>query len=220
MKKLLITLFLSLCIISCTPSHEKQLESTVVVYAYENDQLASRGSGVITEYGIITAAHVIKGFDSYEVRYNDGTTKETKVEKFRFEAQADIVTYDIALLTNPKEETQTAPIQCTPVTIQETVYAVGHPQQMNWVITKGNITSTHPRKNQRENAWIHTDAVFSRGSSGGPVFNRFNEVVGILSHLGTTMVQRRPIFTGFGYAVSGPEICDFVNKKQIPSTRI
>lgn len=214
MKKIL-SIICFLLLTSCYPSPQNHLQSTVVVIGYQDNQVVSQGSGVITKYGILTAAHVIKQTDSVQVRYYDKTKRSVTVKDKKFQEVGTTVKQDIALLSQPKENVKTATIQCSPVSIQEQVYAVGHPHRMSWVITKGNITSTHPRKMQQQNAWIQTDAVFSRGSSGGPVFNRFGKVVGIISHLDTVMVQRKPTFTGFGFAVSGQKICSFVGKKQI-----
>lgn len=212
MKKLLIILYF-LFLTACTPI-QSMLDSTVIVTGYSNGVFVSQGSGVVTEHGILTAGHVVRNTDTIKVEYRDGSKEEVTLEKIHMEHRGNTITYDIALLNNNSSKHLQQKIQCNPVNIQDEVFVVGHPHNMSWVMTRGRITSIHPRTNQKENTWIHTDAVFTRGSSGGPVFSKSGQIIGIISHMDMMQTQRSFVPSGFGFAVSGKEICKFLGIKE------
>ena len=205
----LLPFLLLLFLTACTPI-DSMKESSVIVTVSSNGVVVSQGSGVITSKGILTAAHVVHGWEDVSVEYYDGTKEEVTIEKSILERKGNTVTYDIGLLSHDQNKHLKRLIDCKPVKIQDKVFVVGHPHNMSWVMTQGRVTSTRARTDQRDDAWIHTDAVFTRGSSGGPVFNTRGRIIGIVSHM--DMVQTHRVFTpsGFGFAVSGPEICKFL----------
>jgi serine protease Do len=61
--------------------------------------------------------------------------------------------------------------------IGEPVFAIGNPQGLEKTLTKGIVSGYR----EVENKYIQTDAGITHGSSGGPLFNMFGEVIGITS---------------------------------------
>ena len=64
----------------------------------------------------------------------------------------------------------------------EQITAIGHPgignSTLNYTMTTGIVSN--PRQFLDGIAYLQTDAAVNPGSSGGPVFNRFGEVVGVV----------------------------------------
>ena len=64
--------------------------------------------------------------------------------------------------------------------ISEEVYAVGTPlkEELNTTVTKGIISAF--RKDKINNlSYIQSDVAISPGNSGGPIFNKNRQVIGI-----------------------------------------
>ena len=92
------------------------------------------------------------------------------------------------------------------------VYAVGHPKNLNLTVTQGTVTTLGPRAEGVEGNWIQMDMTIDKGNSGGPVFDRFGNLVGILSH---SMIAGHgrlgAINSPHSYAASGEMICGYID---------
>ncbi len=127
--------------------------------------LADHGSGFfIGQHEIITAAHVVKEEGQIRITMYGGQTCTSTV-KYKEDVS------DMALLTT----------DCTgiPLTLSnesqvaETVYAFGNPDDMDFLVTKGMISSKGYGK-------ILFDATVYEGSSGGALTNEQGEVIGLV----------------------------------------
>jgi len=64
------------------------------------------------------------------------------------------------------------------------VVTVGHPHGLVWTVTTGHLsglrygTQWHP-----EQVWLQMSSPIAPGNSGGPVFNRYGEVIGLAIHM-------------------------------------
>jgi S1-C subfamily serine protease len=170
----------------------------------DGDPRSGRGLGtgvVINDQGaILTSLHVVQGAEEIKVTFADGT-----------ESPAMIVTEqpenDIAVLAalNP-------PAQIIPATlgnpgslrIGEEVYAVGNPLGLYGSMSAG-VVSGLKRSFKPDSAGVELkeliqfDAAVNPGNSGGPLLNRYGQVVGIVAALVNPAGQ--DAFAGIGFAV-------------------
>lgn len=170
----------------------------------DGDPRSGRGLGtgvVINDQGaILTSLHVVQGVNEIKVTFADGT-----------ESPAMIVTEqpenDIAVLValNP-------PAQIIPATlgnpgslrIGDEVYAVGNPLGLYGSMSAG-VVSGLKRSFKPDSAGVELkeliqfDAAVNPGNSGGPLLNRYGQVVGIVAALVNPAGQ--DAFAGIGFAV-------------------
>lgn len=150
------------------------------------EQEVGGGSGfIVSEDGyIITNRHVVESEQArYEVELNDGT-------RYDAEVVARDTLYDIAVLKiNPA--TTSLPVLAFSDTLPrlgEQVIAIGNalaefPNSVSVGVVSGvarNITASDRfgMTEELENV-IQTDAAINRGNSGGPLLNRYGEVIGV-----------------------------------------
>ena len=135
------------------------------------------GSGVIVdaEKGyILTAFHVIDGIDWAKINLADGRT----MESCDFDGDFDI---DVAIIVIDANNLTASPIgNSDKVDIGDTVYAVGCPFGLFNSITKGILSG------RMRNIWelstkqmLQSDASINPGSSGGGLFNKKGELIGL-----------------------------------------
>lgn len=144
----------------------------------------SIGSGVCVKSGgyIVTNYHVISNFGEITLHLHNGKTCKAMVLKIN----PDI---DIAILKANYSIPYLSLANSDSVKVGETVYAVGTPLSLsfNQTFTKGivsalnrkiSISLTDSNVNYMENLIQH-DASINSGNSGGPLLNKFGEVIGI-----------------------------------------
>ena len=148
--------------------------SVVAVAAYDRKgNLSVHGSGFLIRQdgAVVTSFHVIR--DAAEVRIKAGA----RVFPVRGLLYSDREN-DIAIL---KAEGTSFPAvalgDSESVSEGEKVYVMGNPQAERNTISEGISVGTKEVGNHRR--MIQVTAPFSEGSSGGPVFNKFGEVIGI-----------------------------------------
>lgn len=149
---------------ACNPS---MVEITVLsLGVYE-----SLGSGFFIDNGrIVTNYHVIEGAESLVVKSNDG--KEHKVEAV-LGYNKDL---DLAILATDADKPSLTICQ-NGVKTGETVYALGSSLGLTDTFSKGMVTNASRKVDGVE--YVQTDAAISPGNSGGPLLNKYGEVVGI-----------------------------------------
>ena len=152
---------------------EKAKKSVVVVRVFDvNDTQLGQGSGVITaENEVTTNCHVVENAARVEV-VTPGAEKPIAAEV----ANGD-VGRDLCLLS-AKGLTNAATIRnAKDLTVGENVYAVGSPQGLEFSISGGIVSQL--RSLGETPPLIQTDAAISEGSSGGGLFDREGNLVGI-----------------------------------------
>lgn len=119
---------------------------------------------------VITNYHVIEGAYYAQVTINGATYDVTHVLAYSPE-------YDLAVLQIDATGLTVIPI-CTELhAAGETVYAFGSSQGMTATFSQGIITNAD--RNVDGVHHVQHDAAISPGNSGGPLINRFGEVIGI-----------------------------------------
>ena len=156
------------------------------------------GSGVlISPDRVLTASHVVEVADQIKVLFVDGR------ERFaRIVASEQFADVSLLALSEPIEGIEPAPLgDSNDVEIGDQVFVIGAPYGVSHTFTAGFVSGLHRDEvmggfNMGE--VIQTDAAINTGNSGGPMFNRDGQVIGIVSHI----LSRSGGFEGLGFAIS------------------
>ena len=181
-----------------------------------------KGSGTgfyITERGILTNAHVVKGEDlepfGITVETADGAVYPAIIMKYSDNPDlAWILTIPSNCWTDPPEK-WLWPSAGKPLEIDRTyspeqgeeVIAIGNPMGLRGTATYGKVSAIRSAKGV---VYIQTDAPISPGNSGGPLFNMKGKVIGV------TTFKYHPFSgaEGLGFAISIPSINYFLAAPQ------
>jgi S1-C subfamily serine protease len=157
------------------------------------------GTGVVANANgvILTALHVVRGAQSINVTFADGTTSAATI-------RAADPTIDIAALT-----TDTMPSVLVPAVlgggaaVGDTVIAVGNQLGLTSSATTGVVSGLNRATTGEDGrglaGLIQFDAAVNPGSSGGPLVNARGETIGIVVALANPTAART--FIGIGFAV-------------------
>lgn len=182
------------------------LPSLVIVRADSlseaGDEGYNLGSGVVINYNgeILTALHVVEGSDHIEVIFADGTQSEASISASQPEN-------DIAVLTPEQPPTIFLPATISGLgatRIGDEVFAVGNPLGLTGSLSAGVISgfdrSFTPEDSLSSlDGLIQFDAAVNPGNSGGPLLNRYGQVIGIVT--GLVNPTKQDFFIGIGFAV-------------------
>jgi S1-C subfamily serine protease len=162
----------------------------------------SLGSGVVVDDAgdILTSLHVVASATDIQLTFADGTQSSAQVMIRQPEN-------DIAVLRADQP-----PAQIVPATLGnpnamrpgDEAYAVGNPFGLYGSMSAGVVSSLGRSfqpvgSNQELKNLIQIDAAVNPGNSGGPLLNRYGQVVGIVVGILNPTDQR--VFIGIGFAV-------------------
>ncbi len=160
------------------------------------------GSGVVVDGNgdILTCLHVVANATSIEVTFADGTKSEATV-------QTSQPANDIAVLRATKPPSQIVPaVLGNPRSLQvgSEAYVVGNPFGLTGSMSAGVVSGLNrsfqlPGNGPMLQGLIQVDAAVNPGSSGGPLVNRYGQVVGIVDAL--INPTSNDVFIGIGLAV-------------------
>ena len=143
----------------------------VITYKKDGSTLSLGTAFVYSSDGkLITNYHVIEGAYSAKITLNKITYSVTKIVAY----DKDI---DIAILQIDKTGLKPATIQTENITGGSTVYAVGSAEGYTLSFSTGVVAS--PSRFIEGVEYVQHEAAISNGSSGGPLFNTFGEIIGI-----------------------------------------
>lgn len=159
------------------------------------------GSGVVisADGQILTALHVVRGATEIEITFADGTESKAQVA-------VEVPEQDIAVLLPEQLPVLLIPaVLGNPNAMQvgDEAYAVGNPFGLYGSISSG-VISGFERTFQAEGSpklegLIQIDSAVNPGNSGGPLLNRYGQVVGIV--VGILNPVDESFFVGIGFAV-------------------
>ena len=160
------------------------------------------GSGVIVDTAgdILTCLHVVADATAIQVTFADGTTSPAEI-------QGSDLTTDIAVLraTQPPTKFQPAVLgSLRSVQVGSEAFVVGNPFGLAGSFTSGVISGFNrsyqlPNDGPTLQGLIQFDAAVNPGNSGGPLVNRYGQVIGIVDALINPTNQ--DVFIGIGLAV-------------------
>jgi S1-C subfamily serine protease len=162
----------------------------------------SVGSGVvINEQGdILTSLHVVDGASEIKLTFADGSESLGRITGSQPENDIAVVrantppaTLVPAVLGNPNAER-----------VGSEAFVVGNPfglySSMSSGVISGFNRSFKPEESEyRLEGLIQIDAAVNPGNSGGPLLNRYGEVIGIVT--GLVNPTEENFFVGVGFAV-------------------
>jgi S1-C subfamily serine protease len=168
----------------------------------EGEQGRSLGSGVIVndDGAILTSLHVVSEATSIQLTFADGTQSGAVVA-------AEQPEHDIAVLRATKPPAEIVPAVLgnpNAERVGDEAFVVGNPFGLYSSMSAG-VISGFDRSFQPENSstkledLIQIDAAVNPGNSGGPLLNRYGEVIGIVTGLVNPTEQN--FFVGVGFAV-------------------
>ena len=160
------------------------------------------GSGVIVNDrgDILTSLHVVADATDIQLTFADGTQSSAEV----ITKQPD---HDIAVLhaSQPPAQIVAATLgNPHAMRIGDEAFVVGNPLGLYGSMSAGVISGFDrsfqpPNSNQRLQGLIQIDAAVNPGNSGGPLLNRYGQVIGIVAGLVNPTGQ--DVFIGLGFAV-------------------
>ncbi len=160
------------------------------------------GSGVVinTDGEVLTSLHVVTDATQILLTFADGTESGALIVATQPEN-------DIAVLHPDKVPSILIPAVLgnpNAMRVGDEAYAVGHPFGLYGSMTSGVISGFErtfriQNSDQRLEGLIQIDAAVNPGNSGGPLLNRFGQVVGIVTGLANPTDES--FFVGIGFAV-------------------
>ncbi|HEY5668720.1 MAG TPA: trypsin-like peptidase domain-containing protein [Anaerolineales bacterium] len=160
------------------------------------------GSGVIINYDgvVLTALHVVEDARRIEVIFSDGTRTQASIAVAEPEN-------DIAVLLPELPPTAFLPATISSLGgahIGDEVFAVGNPLGLTGSLSAGVISGFNRSFTPEDGdlsleGLIQFDAAVNPGNSGGPLLNRYGQVIGIVT--GLVNPTDEDFFIGIGFAV-------------------
>jgi S1-C subfamily serine protease len=158
------------------------------------------GSGFLisADGQIVTAAHVVQVADDVSVRFVTGDVVRAKVV-------ASAPNADVALI-----KAESVPAGIEPVVLGDSdsanvgdqVFVIGAPYGIAHSLTVGHVSARRTPSQLfggfEQVEILQTDAAINQGNSGGPMFNRRGQAIGIVSHILSTSGG----FQGVGFVIT------------------
>ena len=178
------------------------VSATANIWGQEAQVMASSGSGfIITSDGyIVTNYHVIDGGTTVKVTLYDGTTYDAKIVGGDSE-------YDIAVLKIDADEELTPVVvgDSDALAVGDDIAAIGNPLgELTFSMSEGIVSTTNRLINVDGTPFnmIQITAAVNAGNSGGPLFNTYGELVGIVSaKLSSSGSSSEASVEGLGFAI-------------------
>jgi S1-C subfamily serine protease len=160
------------------------------------------GSGVLVDDlgTILTCWHVVKDATTIRVDFADGTESEAAVISTQPENDLAVLQPQVI----PDNPVPAVLASASTLRVGDQVVAIGSPFGITGSLSSGVVSGLGRVFKSDETGQILTnliqfDAAVNPGNSGGPLVDRYGEVVGIVTALANPTDQR--FFIGIGFAV-------------------
>jgi len=158
------------------------------------------GSGVLisADGKVLTAAHVIEGETKLLIEFaNDEWVPATVIS---LSAAADVALLQCDRV--PKGAVAAKLGDSDKVDTGDDIFIVGAPYGLSYTLTVGRVSARRPDHSRSglmsSVEFLQTDATVNPGNSGSPVFNKSEELIGIVS----SIISETGEFSGVGFAAT------------------
>ena len=131
---------------------------------------------------VATAAHVVQTMENITVEFLGEEPVPARV--IASEQWADISIIQVSVV--PRDATVSKLADSDPVVVGDPVFIVGAPYGLSYSLSEGIISARWAPNTVTKDfplaEFFQTDAVINTGNSGGPMFTRAGELIGIVSH--------------------------------------
>ena len=188
-----------------------------------NRKKNTSGSGFIIDHKgkkIITNWHVIEGSENVSVwlkpkdlvgeQYMLDNLDSYKAKVVKIDREKDLALLEVVELPNDIKPVSLG--NFNDVNIGETVFAIGHPDDLIWSFSSGMVSQLRPNykwKYKNSNHYadvIQTQTPINPGNSGGPLFNKNKKLVGV-----NTFTKEGE---NLNFAISVNDMVEFLNEPE------
>ena len=167
----------------------------------EKEKVGALGSGFVIDAkgDIVTNDHVVAGSSGIRVGFSGGGSYPATI--VGTDPSSDIAVVHVEA---PRSALHPLVFESNAIQVGDPVYAIGNPFGLDRTMTAG-IVSAVGRDIQAPNGLtipdaIQTDAAINHGNSGGPLLDRFGNVVGVNAQIEGGTVDAN---VGVGFAIPG-----------------
>ena len=199
----------------------RRVNPSVVVIRARGEEVTEQGMSHFREIGagvlisadgkIATAAHVVHSMDEVAVEFLG--TDPVPARVIASEPRADISLLQASVV--PRDAVVAKLTDSDAVRVGDEVFLVGAPYGLSHSLSAGIISARWEADTVTRDfplaEFFQTDAVINTGNSGGPMFTRSGELIGIVSH----NISKSGGSEGLGFAVTA----NTVKKLLIDGTR-
>ena len=156
----------------------KSENAVMTIHVYRDGQDYAQGSGFLIDNNgtAVTNVHVLGGGQRADVELGDG--RKFQVTRVRaYDSAVDVAIFQIG---TPTGDFPVLPIGSSQkVQVGDRVVVIGSPEGLANTVTDGVLSARRPPDNAGESSQMQVSAAISPGSSGGPVFDEFGNVIGV-----------------------------------------
>jgi serine protease Do len=170
----------------------RRVSTSVVVIRARGQEVTADGTVGFKEIGsgvlisgdgkVATAAHVVQTMENITVEFLG--EKPVPARVVASEQWADISILQVSVV--PRDATVAKLANSDPVRVGDPVFIVGAPYGLSYSLSEGIISARWAPNTVTKDfplaEFFQTDAVINTGNSGGPMFTRAGELIGIVSH--------------------------------------
>ena len=170
----------------------RRVSTSVVVIRARGQEVTADGLARFKEIGsgvlispdgkVATAAHVVHTLEDITVEFLGEEPVPARV--IASEQWADISILQVSVV--PRGATVSKLADSDPAVVGDPVFVVGAPYGLSYSLSQGVISARWPPNTVTKDfplaEFFQTDAVINTGNSGGPMFTRAGELIGIVSH--------------------------------------
>jgi serine protease Do len=170
----------------------RRVSTSVVVIRARGQEVTAEGTTRFKEIGsgvlitpdgkVATAAHVVHTLEDITVEFLGEEPVPARVVASEPWADASILQVSVV----PRGATVSKLADSDPIVVGDPVIIVGAPYGLSYSMSQGIISARWPPNTVTKDfplaEFFQTDAVINTGNSGGPMFTRAGELIGIVSH--------------------------------------
>ena len=170
----------------------RRVSTSVVVIRARGQEVTAEGTTRFKEIGsgvlitpdgkVATAAHVVHTMEDITVEFLGEEPVAARVIASEPWADASILQVSVV----PRGATVSKLADSDPIVVGDPVIIVGAPYGLSYSLSQGIVSARWPPNTVTKEfplaEFFQTDAVINTGNSGGPMFTRAGELIGIVSH--------------------------------------